>query len=65
MMEPDTIATPTELIHKLYQVDVPLDGAPLMKTARTTVNAPEINCDARMENPSPRMKLLLMSSLCN
>jgi hypothetical protein len=51
MMEPDTIATPTELIHKLYQADAPLDGAPLMKTARTTVNAPEINCDARMENP--------------
>jgi hypothetical protein len=41
MMEPDTIATPTELIHKLYQADVPLDGAPLMKIARTTVNAPE------------------------
>jgi hypothetical protein len=65
MMEPDTIATPTELIYKLPQADAPLDGAPLMKTARTTVNAPEINYDARMENPSTGMKLLLMSSLCN
>ena len=65
MMEPDTIATPTEMIYKLPQADAPLDGAPLMKTARTTVNAPEINCDARMENPSTGMKLLLMSSLCN
>jgi hypothetical protein len=65
MMEPDTIATPTELIYKLYQADAPLDGAPLMQTARTTVNAPEINCDARMENPSTGMKLQLMSSLCN
>jgi hypothetical protein len=64
MMEPDTRATPIELIHKLYQADAPLDGVPLMKTARTTVNAPEINCDARMENPSTGMKLLLMSSLC-
>jgi hypothetical protein len=65
MMEPDTIATPTEMMYKLPQADAPLDGAPLMKTARTTVNAPEINCDARMENPSAVMKLLLMSSLCN
>jgi hypothetical protein len=65
MMEPDTIATPTELIYKLPQADAPLDGAPLMKTARTTVNAPEIICDVRMENPSAVMKLLLMSSLCN
>jgi hypothetical protein len=64
MMEPDTRATPIELIHKLYQADAPLDGVPLMKTARTTVNALEINCDARMENPSTGMKLLLMSSLC-
>ena len=59
-MEPDTIATPTELIYKLPQAD-----ASLMKTARTTVNAPEIICDVRMENPSAVMKLLLMSSLCN
>jgi hypothetical protein len=58
MMEPDTIETPTELIPKLCQADVPL-----MKTARTTVNAPEIICDVRMENPSAVMKLLLMSSL--
>jgi hypothetical protein len=65
MMEPDTIATPTELIHKLPQADAPLDGAPLMQTARTTVTAPEIICDARMENPSARMKLQLMSSLYN
>jgi hypothetical protein len=65
MMEHDIIATPTELIHNLYQADAPLDGAPLMKTARTTVNAPKINCDARMENHSTGMKLLLMSSLCN
>jgi hypothetical protein len=65
MMQLDTIATPTELIHKLYLSEALLDGAPLMKTARTTVNAPEINCDARMENPSTGMKLLLMSSLCN
>jgi hypothetical protein len=65
MMELDTIATPIEMIYKLPQVDAPLDGAPLMKTARTTVNAPEINCDVRMENPSVVMKLLLMSSLCN
>jgi hypothetical protein len=60
MMEPDTIATPTELIYKLPQAD-----APLMKTARTTVNAPEIICDARMENPFAGTKLQLMSSLCN
>jgi hypothetical protein len=65
MMEPDTITTPTELIHKIYQANAPLDGAALMKTARTTVNAPKINCDARMENPSTGMKLLLISSLCN
>jgi hypothetical protein len=65
MMEPDTIATPTELICKLPQADAPLDGAPLVKTARTIVNAPEINCDVRMENPSTVMKLLLMSLLCN
>jgi hypothetical protein len=65
MMEPDTIGTPTEMIYKLPQANAPLDGAPLMKTARTTVNAPEINCDVRMENPSAVMKLLLMSSLCN
>jgi hypothetical protein len=65
MMEPDTIATPTELIHKLPQADAPLDGAPLMQTARTTVTAQEIICDARMENPSAGMKLQLMSSLCN
>jgi hypothetical protein len=50
MMEPDTIATPTEMIYKLPQAD-----APLMKTARTTINAPEINCDVRMENPSTGM----------
>jgi hypothetical protein len=65
MMEPDTIATPTELIHKLPQADVPLDGAPLMQTARTTVTVPEIICDVRIENRSTRMKLQLMSSLCN
>jgi hypothetical protein len=65
MMEPDTIATPTELIHKLYQADAPLDGAPLMQTTRTTETAPEIICDARTENPSAGMKLQLMSSLCN
>jgi hypothetical protein len=65
MMEPDTIATPTELIHKLYQADAPLDGAPLMQIARTTVTAPEINCDVRTENSSTRMKLQLVSSLCN
>jgi hypothetical protein len=65
MMEPDTIATPTELIYKLPQADAPLDGAPLMQTARTTVNAPEIICDVRMENPSTGTKLQLMSSLCN
>jgi hypothetical protein len=57
MMEPDTIATLTELIHKLPQADAPLDdapldGAPLMQTSRTTVNAPKIICDAKMENPS-------------
>jgi hypothetical protein len=40
MMEPDTIATPTEMIYKLPQADATLDGAPLMKTARTIVNAP-------------------------
>jgi hypothetical protein len=57
MMEPDTIATPTELIHKFYQEDAPLDGAPLMQTARTTVTAPEIICDVRTENPSAGMKL--------
>jgi hypothetical protein len=55
MMEPDTIATPTELIYKLPQADAPLDGAPLMKIVRTTVNAPEIICDVRMENPSAGM----------
>jgi hypothetical protein len=55
MMEHDTIATPTEMIYKLPQANAPLNGAPLMKTARTTVNAPEINCDARMENPSTGM----------
>jgi hypothetical protein len=65
MMEPDTIATPTKLIHKLPQADAPLDGVPLMQTARTTVTAPEIIYDARMENPSAGMKLQLMSSLCN
>jgi hypothetical protein len=65
MMEPDTIATPTELIYKLYQADAPLDGASLMQTARTTVTAPEIICDVRIENPSIGMKLQLMSSLCN
>jgi hypothetical protein len=65
MMEPDTIATPTELIHKLYQANAPLDGVPLMQIARTTVNAQEIICDVRTENPSTRMKLQLMSSLCN
>jgi hypothetical protein len=65
MMEPNTVATPTELIHKLYQVDAPLDGAPLMQTARTTVTAPNIICDVRTENPSTGMKLQLMSSLCN
>jgi hypothetical protein len=65
MMEPDTIATPTELIHKLPQVDAPLDGAPLMQTARTTINAPKIICDVKTENPSTGMKLQLMSSLCN
>jgi hypothetical protein len=65
MMEPDTIATPTELIHKLYQADAPMDGAPLMQTARTTETAPEIISDARTENPSIGMKLQLMSSPCN
>jgi hypothetical protein len=65
MMEPDTIATPIELIHKLPQAEAPLDGAPLMQTARTIVNAPEIICDVRTENPSTGMKLQLMSSLCN
>jgi hypothetical protein len=65
MMEPDTIATPTELIHKLYQADAPLDGAPLMQTARTTETAPEIICDVRTKNPSAGMKLQPMSSLCN
>jgi hypothetical protein len=65
MMEPDTIATPTELIHKLYQADVPLDGAPLMKTARTIETAPEIICDARTEKPSTGMKLQQMCSLSN
>jgi hypothetical protein len=60
MMEHDTIATPTELIHKLPQADVPL-----MQTARTTVTALEIICDVRTENPSTGMKLQLMSSLCN
>jgi hypothetical protein len=54
MMEPDTIANPTELIHKLYQTDVPLNGAPLMQTARTTETAPEIICDARTEKPLHR-----------
>jgi hypothetical protein len=58
MMEPDTIETPTELIHKLYQEDAPLDGAPLMQTVRTTETAPKIICDARTENPSAVMKLL-------
>jgi hypothetical protein len=57
MMEPDTITTPTELIHKLPQADAPQDGAPLMHTARTTVTAPEIICDVRTENPSTGMKL--------
>ena len=56
-MEPDTIATPTETIYKLPQADAPLDGAPLMQTARTTVTAPEIICDVRTENPSTGMKL--------
>jgi hypothetical protein len=60
MMEPDTIATPTELKHKLYQED-----APLMQTARTTETALEIICDARSENPSTGMKLQQMSSLSN
>ena len=59
MMEPDTIATPTELKHKLYQADAPLNGVPLMQTA------PEIICDARSENPSAGMKLQQMSSLSN
>ena len=54
MMEPDTIATPTELKHKLYQADAPLNGAPLMQTARTTETAPEIICDARTEKPLHR-----------
>jgi hypothetical protein len=49
MMEPNTIETPTELIHKLYQEDAPLDGAPLMQTAKTTETAPEIISDARTE----------------
>jgi hypothetical protein len=65
MMEADTIATPTELIHKLYQADAPLDGAPLMQTARTTETAPKIICDVKTENPSAGMKLQLMSSLYN
>jgi len=65
MMEPNTIENPTELIHKLYQIDVPLNGAPLMQTARTTETAPEIICDARSENPSTGMKLQQMSSLSN
>jgi hypothetical protein len=65
MMELGKIATSTELIYKLPQADVPLDGAPLMKTAKTTVSSLEINCDARMENPSTIMKILLMSSLYN
>jgi hypothetical protein len=65
MMEPDTIATPTELIHKLYQADAPLNGAPLMQTARTTETTPEIICDAGTENSSIGMKLQQMSSLSN
>jgi hypothetical protein len=65
MMEPDTIATPTELIQNLYQADAPLNGAPLMQTARTTETAPEIICDARTKNSSIGMKLQQMSSLFN
>ena len=64
-MEPDTIATPEEKIYKLKLQEALQDGAPLKKTARTTVDAPEIKCDVRMENPSTGMKLLLLSSLCN
>jgi hypothetical protein len=64
-MEPDTIATPEEKIYKLYLPEALQDGVPPMKTARTTVDALEINCDVRMENPSTGMKLLLLSSLCN
>ena len=64
-MEPDTIATPEEKISKLNLPEALQDGAPLKKTARTTVDAPEINCDVRMENPSTGIKLLLLSSLCN
>jgi hypothetical protein len=41
-MEPDTIATPKEKIYKLYLPEALQDGAPPMKTARTTVDAPEI-----------------------
>ena len=51
MMEPDTIATPTELKHKLYQADAPLNGAPLMQTARTTVTAPEISVMSELKTP--------------
>ena len=64
-MDPDTIATPEEKIYKLKLPKALQDGAPLKKTARTTVDTPEIKCDVRMENPSTEMKLLLLSSLCN